>query len=58
MLTHTINALKGEGIAKVYIMIFKDNIVGNVFWEKRGFTIPDESLYRAKEIALIQHLDT
>ena len=58
LLTHAINALKDEGIAKVYITIFKDNVVGNVFWEKQGFTIPDESLYRAKEIALIKHIDT
>jgi len=58
LLENAIEALKGEGISKVYIMIFKNNAAGNAFWEKRGFVIPDESIYRAKEIALIKHIDT
>ena len=58
LLEYAIEALRDEGISKVYIMIFKNNTLGNAFWEKRGFTIPDESLYRAREIALIKHIDT
>jgi ribosomal protein S18 acetylase RimI-like enzyme len=53
-----IEALKNEGITKVYIVVFKNNEKGNAFWEKRGFKIPDESLYRAKEIIPINHIDT
>ena len=58
LIEYAIEALKKEGITKVYIMVFKNNATGNAFWEKRGFTIPIESLYRAKEIIPIMHLDT
>ena len=58
LLEYAIKSLKNEEISKVYIMIFKNNDVGNEFWEKRGFTIPDESIYRAREIAVIKHIDT
>ena len=50
LLEHALEALRNEGIQKVYIMVFKNNEAGNAFWEKRGFSIPDESIYRAKEI--------
>jgi len=33
-----------------------NNAEGNAFWEKRGFVIPDESLYRAKEITPLEHI--
>ena len=56
LLECALEALKNEGISKVYIMVFKNNAAGNAFWEKRGFTVPDETLYRAKEIALIKHM--
>ena len=56
LLEHAMEALKSEGIAKVYIIVFKNNAAGNAFWEKRGFTIPDESLYRAKEIISLEHI--
>ena len=58
LLERAMEALNNEGIAKVYIMVFKNNISGNAFWEKRGFVIPDESLYRAKEIIPIERMDT
>ena len=57
LLEYAIEALKSEGIAKIYIIVFKHNASGNAFWEKRGFSIPDESLYRAKEIIAIKHID-
>ena len=53
-----IEALKIEGIAKIYITVFKNNTTGNAFWEKREFTIPDETLYRAREILPIVRHDT
>ena len=58
LLENAIEALKNEGIAKVYIMVFKKNAEGNAFWEKRGFTIPDEIIYRAREITQIKHIVT
>jgi hypothetical protein len=39
-------------------MVFKNNDTGNAYWEKRGFTIPVESIYRAKEIGKINRIDT
>ena len=58
LLECALEALKNEGIAKVYIMVFKNNEIGNAFWEKCGFTIPDESLYRARNITSIERIDT
>jgi len=58
LLENAIGALKNEGISKVYITIFKNNVTGNAFWDKRGFTIPDETIYRAREITLIKHIVT
>ena len=58
LLDYAMEALKNEGIAKIYIIVLKNNTVGNAFWEKRGFTIPEESLYRAKEIITLHHTDT
>lgn len=58
LLERAAEALKNEGISKVYVVVFKNNAAGNGFWEKRGFTIPGESLYRAKEIIPIRHIDT
>ena len=57
LLDHAMGALNNEGIAKVYVIIFKNNAAGNVFWEKRGFTVPDESLYRAKEIIPLERME-
>ena len=54
LLEYAIEALKNEGIIKVYIIVFKNNKTGNAFWEKRGFIIPDESIYRAKQIIPIK----
>ena len=58
LLEYAIEALKSEGVAKVYIMVFKKNADGNAFWEKRGFTIPDKIIYRAREITQIKHIVT
>jgi len=58
LLDCAMEALRNEGIQKIYIIVFKRNESGNAFWEKRGFTIPEDTLYRAKEITRIQHMDT
>jgi len=56
LIERAIEALKNEGITKVYIIVFKNNETGNAFWEKRGFTIPIETLYRAKEIIPLNYI--
>ena len=57
LLEQATEALKKEGICKVYIMVFKNNEPGHAFWEKRGFTVPIETIYRAKEILPIERID-
>ena len=57
LLEQVIEALRSEGIVKVYVIVFKNNVTGNAFWEKRGFTIPPKTLYRAKEILPIIHTE-
>jgi ribosomal protein S18 acetylase RimI-like enzyme len=57
LLERALQALRAEGISKVYIVVFKNNETGNAFWEKRGFAVPGESIYRAKEIIPIEHID-
>jgi len=57
LLDNALEALRNEGITKVYIVVFKNNNTGNSFWEKRGFTIPGNTLYRAKEITQLEHME-
>ena len=58
LLDSAIEALRNEGIAKVYVIAFKNNIIGNNFWEKQGFALQTELSYRAKEIVEIKRIDT
>ena len=39
-------ALRAEGIRKAALVVFSDNSGGNAFWEKAGFTVRDDLLYR------------
>ena len=57
LLDRAVEALKNEGISKVYVIVYKNNAAGNAFWEKRGFRIPGESLYRAKEIVPMERIE-
>ena len=58
LLESAAEALRNEGIQKIYIMVFKNNESGHDFWQKRGFTISDDTIYRAKEIVPIEHINT
>ncbi len=51
-------ALHGEGINKVALVVFDKNEKGNAFWEKQGFTMRPDLLYRNKAIAEITRIDT
>jgi N-acetylglutamate synthase len=42
--------LQKEGINKVALVVFKDNEIGNIFWEEQGFTVRDDLNYRNKII--------
>ena len=43
-------ALDKEGINKVALVAFRANEIGNRFWERRGFTVRDDLIYRNKNI--------
>ena len=42
----TLLALKNMGIAKVSLVVFKENSVANTFWDKRGFGAREDLVYR------------
>ncbi len=43
-------ALRGEGITKVFGLVFKDNDVANNFWERQGYTLRTNLNYRNKSL--------
>lgn len=43
-------ALKSEGINKIFGLVFKDNDVANAFWEKQGYTLRTNLNYRNKSL--------
>lgn len=53
-----LEALGNEGINKVALVVFSKNILGNGFWEKRGFTVRDDLVYRNKEINKLTRINT
>lgn len=58
LVNNAINALKNEGINKVALVVFENNELGNGFWEKIGFTVRDDLIYRNKNIHDLIRIDT
>lgn len=50
-------ALEAEGIHKVALVVFEKNVSGNIFWEKVGFTVRDDLIYRNKSIHELKRID-
>ncbi len=44
------DALRKEGISKVFGLVFKDNDVANNFWEEQGYTLRTNLNYRNKSL--------
>lgn len=44
------DALKNEGITKIFGLVFKDNDVANAFWERQGYTLRTNLNYRNKSL--------
>jgi len=44
------NGLKKEGIRKIIMFVFKENKIGNIFWENNGYKIRKDLNFRAKVI--------
>lgn len=51
-------ALEKEGITKVALVVFEKNQNGNGFWEKIGFTVRNDLIYRNRTIAQMERIDT
>ncbi len=51
-------ALEGCGINKVALVVFARNQGGNSFWERTGFTIREDLIYRNKTIREVRRIDT
>jgi N-acetylglutamate synthase len=51
LLEKTEKALKKEGIRKIFLVAFKKNKTGNIFWENNGYEIRNDLNYRDKRIA-------
>ncbi len=58
LLDEAMQALKDEGISKVFLVVFENNEKGNAFWEKQGFTNRTDIVYRNKAISDIKRIDT
>ena len=54
----SMKALEKQGINKVALVVFAKNETGNAFWEKQGFTVRDDLIYRNKALKDIQRIDT
>jgi ribosomal protein S18 acetylase RimI-like enzyme len=50
LIDHALSALEKEGIHKAALVVFEDNAVGNAFWEKAGFAVRNDLIYRNKKI--------
>jgi ribosomal protein S18 acetylase RimI-like enzyme len=50
LLEKTEKALKKEGIRKIFLVAFKKNKTGNIFWENNGYKIRNDLNYRDKRI--------
>jgi ribosomal protein S18 acetylase RimI-like enzyme len=46
LLEKTEKVLKKEGIRKIFLVVFKENKIGNKFWENNGYKIRKDLIYR------------
>ena len=52
------DALRAEGISKVALVVFRRNEAGNAFWERMGFELREDLMYRNLALRELQKLDT
>lgn len=58
LVEHAMAALEAEGIIKVNLVVFSHNEKGNAFWEKLGFPVRTDLIYRNKSIRTAVRIDT
>lgn len=54
----TLSALKKIGINKAALVVFERNKDGNNFWQKMGFTVREDLVYRNISLAEMIRIDT
>lgn len=55
---NVLDEMKRLAIAKVGLFIFKDNQIGNGFWDKLGFDVREDIHYRNSALTEIERIDT
>lgn len=55
LVNRAIEALQNEGIAKVALVVYADNNIGNEFWERMGFAKRPDLVYRNKVIRYMEN---
>lgn len=50
LLEHALHGLKAEGIHKAALVVYKDNGIGNSFWDRMGFETRSDLNYRNKSL--------
>lgn len=58
LVEHALNALEKIGIHKVALVVFERNEDGNAFWDKLGFSVREDLVYRNKAITEMTRIDT
>ena len=58
LVENAMSAMKNAGINKVALVVFDRNEGGNAFWEKMGFAVREDLVYRNKSIAEMTRIDT
>lgn len=58
LLEYVMQALHEAGIHKAALVVFGRNETGNAFWEKQGFTVRRDLIYRNRAIDEIVRIDT
>lgn len=53
-----LEALKREHISKVALVVFSRNEAGNAFWERLGFTLREDLIYRNRNLMELIRMDT
>lgn len=58
LVERALSALKQIGIHKPALVVFEQNESGNQFWEKMGFTVRDDLVYRNRALTELIRIDT
>lgn len=58
LVSKALRALKDCGINKTALVVFGRNETGNAFWEKEGFEVRSDLVYRNKALTEITRIDT